>query len=111
MAGLVVAECIDGRLPAFGKAPALPSLPVGPRRRALERVLAKMCATDPDDRPENARIASDLLLEAGALPQHEKEGAALYHHVESLAAREGEAALERMKAHPLVDALRPRDYG
>ncbi len=108
MAGLVIAECIDGRLPPYGKPPGLPSLPVGPRRRAIERVLARLCAMDPSDRIPDGRAAADLLLEAGALPLHEKEGAALYHHVESLAAREGEAAVERMKAHPLVDALRPR---
>ena len=107
MAGLVVAECIDGRLPAFGVDPVLPSLPAGPRRRALESVLAALCGKDPAQRPKDGRVAADLLMEAGALPLHDKEGAALYHHVESLAAREGERAQARMKAHPLVNALRP----
>ena len=108
MAGLVVAECIEGRLPAFGAAPELTSLPAGPRRRALEGVLAQLCARDPDARPPDGRAAAERLLEAGALPPHDKEGAALYHHVESLAQREGEAALARLRANALVDALRPR---
>lgn len=112
MAALVVVECIEGRLPPYGPqsghAPQLASLPAGPRRRALERVLAQLTAKEPGDRPANGRAAADLLLEAGALPLHDKEGAALFHHVESLATREGEAALARLRAHPLVDALRPR---
>jgi serine/threonine protein kinase len=108
MAGLVIAECIDGKLPAFGTAPSLTSLQVGPRRRALEGVLAELTARDPDARPKDGRAAADRLLEAGALPLADKEGEALYHHVESLAAREGDAAVARMRANPLVDALRPR---
>lgn len=107
MSGLVVAECIEGRLPAFGTAPQLTALPAGPRRRALERVLARLCASDPAKRPKDGRVAADLLLEAGALPLHDKEGIALFHHVESLAKREGEAAQERLRQHALVDALRP----
>lgn len=107
MAGLVVAECIEGRVPAFGASPQLGSLPIGPRRRALEQVLGLLVARDPADRPRDGRVAADLLLEAGALPLHDREGEALFHHVESLAAREGDAALARMRAHPLVNTLRP----
>lgn len=107
MSALVVVECIEGRLPAFGAPPQLTSLPPGPRRRALEKVLTKLSARDPAARPANGRIAADWLLEAGALPLHDKEGAALFHHVESLAKREGEAALQRLREHTLVDALRP----
>lgn len=107
MAGLVVAECIEGRVPAFGASPQLTSLSPGPRRRALERVLALLVAKDPAERPRDGRAAADLLLEAAALPLHDKEGEALFHHVESLAMREGEAAVARLQAHPLVNALRP----
>lgn len=107
MSGLVVAECIEGRLPAFGQAPQLTSLPPGPRRRALEKVLAALCARDPSQRPKDGRAAADLLLEAGALPLQDKDGSALFHHVESLARREGDAAQERLRLHALVDTLRP----
>jgi tetratricopeptide (TPR) repeat protein len=107
MSGLVVTECIEGHLPTFGSAPLLPSLPAGPRRRALERVLGQLCALDPAARPKDGRLAADLLLEAGALPLHDKEGLALFQRVESLAHSEGPAALERLRGHPLVDALRP----
>jgi eukaryotic-like serine/threonine-protein kinase len=107
MAGLVIAECIEGRVPAFGAAPALASMPAGPRRRALEATLAQLVEKAPADRPRDGRAAADLLLEAGALPLYDKEGAALYHHVESLAQREGEAAVARMRSHPLVGALLP----
>lgn len=110
MSALVVVECIEGRLPAFGAAPQLSSLPVGPRRRALEKLLAALTARDPAERPANGRVAADWLLEAGALPLHDKEGAALFHHVESLAKREGDAALKRLQDNILVDALRtPRE--
>lgn len=108
MAGLVVAECIEGRVPPFGVAPELVTIPPGPRRRALEQVLALLVHTDPASRPAHGRTAAELLLEAGALPLHDRDGAALYHHVQSLAAREGEEAVARLRRHMLVDALRPR---
>lgn len=107
-AGLVVAECIEGRLPPPGQPPELPALTAGPRRRALEAVLGQLTAVDPAARPSDGRTAADLLLQAGALPIADREGAALFHHVESLAQREGDAAVKRMRAHPLVAALRPR---
>jgi tRNA A-37 threonylcarbamoyl transferase component Bud32 len=102
-AGLVVVEAIEGRLPSQ---PVLTALPAGPRRRALERVLAQLCAADPKDRWRDGREAAQALLEAGAMPLSDKEGDALFHHIESLAAREGEAAQERMKRHMLVETLR-----
>lgn len=103
-AGLLVGEAIEGRLLTT---PTLSALPGGPRRRALEAVLSSLCALDPADRPADGRAAAQLLLEAGAMPLTDKEGIALFHHVESLAAREGDEALGRMRAHPLVRALRP----
>lgn len=105
-AGLVVAEAIEGRLPHRG-AVELPTLPAGPRRRALERVLSMLTTTDLSIRPLTGRIAAELLLEAGALPQGDSEGAQLAAHVEMLARREGDDAVARMKAHVLVAALRP----
>jgi hypothetical protein len=101
-AGLVVVEAIEGRLPS---SPTLHALPAGPRRRALEQVLGQLCAPDPAQRPKNGRDAAQLLLEAGAMPVTDKEGEALFHHIESLAAREGEGARERMAAHALVSSL------
>lgn len=103
-AGLVVIESIEGRLPS---SPTLTALPPGPRRRALESVLSSLCAADPRARPASGRAAAQALLEAGAMPLTDKEGAALFHHIESLAAREGEAASARMAAHPLVETLQP----
>ena len=107
MAGLVIAESIEGRLPPFGSAPTLSSLPAGPRRRALEAVLATLCARDPRDRTVSGKQGADQLLVAGALPQSDAEGAALYHHVESLAARAGAEATARLAASAMVQALRP----
>ncbi len=104
-AGLVVAEAIEGRLPRRGQV-ELPTLPPGPRRRALERVLSMLTSTSPFERPQGGRAAAELLLEAGALPNGDAEGAQLAAHVEMLARREGDAAVERMKMHPLVGALR-----
>lgn len=106
MAGLVVAEAIEGRLPAFGAAPVLTALTTGPRRRALELVLAKLCARDPRDRTSSGAEAAEQLLLAGALPMTDAEGAALFHHVESLAAREGPAAQQRFAESAMVQALR-----
>lgn len=107
MSGLVIAECIEGRLPPVGAPVQLASLPTGPRRRALERLLAQLCAAEPGQRPLDGRAAAELLLQAGALPQNDKEGASLFHHIVSLAQREGEAAQERLKRHALVDVLLP----
>jgi len=106
MAGLVIAEAIEGHLPAFGAAPSLTALAPGPRRRALEAVLGRLCARDPRDRSANGAEAAEQLLLAGALPLTDAEGAALYHHVESLAAREGPAAQARLAASAMVQALR-----
>lgn len=107
MAGLVIAESVEGHLPAFGAAPVLTAVAPGPRRRALEQVLAKLCARDPRDRTASGAEAAEQLLLAGALPMTDAEGAALFHHVESLAAREGAAAQQRLAASAMVQALRP----
>lgn len=105
-AGLVVAEAIEGRLPRRG-AVELPTLTPGPRRRALERVLSLLTSTDPTQRPPGGKAAAELLLEAGSLPIGDSEGVQLAAHVEMLARREGDEAVERLKVHPLVGALRP----
>ncbi len=105
-AGLVVAEAIEGRLPHRGSV-ELPTLAIGPRRRALERVLSMLTSVELTQRPLSGRTAAELLLEAGALPQGDLEGTQLATHVEMLARREGEEALARLKSHPLVSALRP----
>jgi serine/threonine protein kinase len=106
-AGLVLAECIEGRLPqALATSIELASLPAGPRRRALERAVTRLCSKAVADRPKDGRVAAQELLEAAALPQDAKEGTALFHHLEALARREGDAALARLQAHPLVAALR-----
>ena len=107
MAGLVIAESIEGRLPVFGAVPVLAALSAGPRRRALESVLAHLCARDPRDRVTSGSKAADELLLAGALPVTDREGAALFHHVESLAAREGPAAVARLAESAMVQALLP----
>ena len=104
-AGLVIAECIEGRLARRG-AVTLPSLPPGPRRRALERVLSMLTAADVADRPADGRIAAQLLLEAGALPADDGEGAQLAAQIERLARQSGDDAEARLRAHPLVPALR-----
>jgi tRNA A-37 threonylcarbamoyl transferase component Bud32 len=104
-AGLVVAEAIEGRLPRRG-AVVLPTIAPGPRRRALERVLSLLTAEDPQLRPADGRVAADLLLQAGALPLGDDEGAQLATHIEMLARREGDDAIARAAAHPLVGALR-----
>lgn len=105
-AGLVVAEAIEGRLPRRG-AVELPTLTGGPRRRALEKVLSLLTTSDPQRRPPGGRRAAELLLEAASLPQGDSEGTRLAGHIEMLARREGEAALERLRDHPLVPTLRP----
>jgi tRNA A-37 threonylcarbamoyl transferase component Bud32 len=104
-AGLVVAEAIEGRLPRRGDV-SLPTLPAGPRRRALERVLAMLTAIDPDQRPADGRIAADLLLQAGALPAGDDDGNQLATHIDMLARRAGDDAVARAAAHPLVGVLR-----
>jgi tRNA A-37 threonylcarbamoyl transferase component Bud32 len=101
-AGLVVSESIEGRLTSSS---ALAAIPPGPRRRALQSVLGQLRAVDPRHRPSDGRVAAQRLLEAGAMPLTDGEGAALFHHVESLATREGGQALTRMRAHPLVAVL------
>ena len=105
-AGLVVAEAIEGRLPNRG-AVELPTVPPGPRRRALERVLSMLTSTEVAKRSATGRIAADLLLEAGALPHGDTEGAQLAAYVDMLARREGEDAVARTRSHLLVGALRP----
>jgi tRNA A-37 threonylcarbamoyl transferase component Bud32 len=105
-AGLVVAECIEGRLARRG-AVVLPSLPAGPRRRALERVLSMLTADDAGLRPRDGRVAAQLLLEAGALPADDSEGIQLAAQIERLARQAGDDAEQRLLAHPLVPALRP----
>ncbi len=105
-AGLVVVECIEGALPASSKV-ELKTMSPGPRRRALEGVLSTLLGKEPAERPQNGGEAAQALLEAAALPADDKEGTALFHHLEMLAHREGDLALTRLRAHPLVSALRP----
>ncbi len=104
-AGLVIAECIEGRLARRG-AVTLSALSAGPRRRALERVLSMLTADDVADRPADGRIAAQLLLEAGALPADDAEGALLAAQIERLARQAGGDAEARLQAHLLVPALR-----
>ena len=110
--GLVLAECLEGHLPSSQTTSSqatvleLTSLPRGPRRRALEAAIARLTARDPAQRPADGRVAAQGLLEAAALPLDDKEGQALFHHLQALAAREGDAAQARLAAHPLVAALR-----
>ncbi|MBM4280811.1 MAG: hypothetical protein FJ137_08640, partial [Deltaproteobacteria bacterium] len=105
-AGLVIAEALEGRLPRRGDV-TLPTLPAGPRRRGLERALSLLTAPDPAQRPKDGRAAADLLLQAGALPLGDNEGAQLATHIEMLARRTGDDAVARAAAHPLLGALRP----
>ena len=104
-AGLVVAEMIEGRLARHGEV-TLPSLGPGPRRRALERVLSMLTATDSHQRPTDGREAAQLLLEAGALPGDDSEGTQLASQIERLARQAGDDAVARLRAHPLVPALK-----
>ena len=104
-AGLVIAECIEGRLARRG-AVTLPSLSAGPRRRALERVLSMLTADDMAQRPADGRIAAELLLEAGALPAGDADGAALAAQIERLARQAGGDAEHRLRDHLLVSALK-----
>jgi serine/threonine protein kinase len=105
-AGLVIAESIEGRLARRGEV-TLPSLARGPRRRALERVLSALTADDPKARPLSGGVAAQLLLEAGAFPAGDDEGAQLAAHIDRLARQAGDAAVARKAAHPLVLALQP----
>jgi len=104
-AGLVVAEMIEGRLARRGEV-VLPTLSPGPRRRGLERVLSMLTANDPAERPADGRVAAQLLLEAGALPQGDAEGSQLASQIDRLARQAGDDAVARLQAHPLVPALR-----
>ncbi|HEY1097712.1 MAG TPA: protein kinase, partial [Myxococcota bacterium] len=104
-AGLVVAECIEGRLARRGSV-TLPSMPSGPRRRAVERVLSSLTADDAAARPADGRVAARLLLEAFALPVDDAEGARLAAQIERLARQAGDDAEARRRNHPLVSALK-----
>jgi tRNA A-37 threonylcarbamoyl transferase component Bud32 len=107
-AGLVIAEMIEGRLARHG-AVTLPSLPPGPRRRALEDTLSAITTEDPGARLADGRVAAQRLLEAGALPQGDAEGSQLAAHIDRLARQAGDDAIARWQAHPLVGALRGRE--
>ncbi len=104
-AGLVVIEAIEGRAL---QQPTLSAVVPGPRRRALETVLGELCHQRPEARPKDGRVAAQQLLEAAAMPMTDAEGDALFHHLESLANREGPQAAARMQEHPMVQALRPQ---
>ena len=104
-AGLVVAEMIEGRLARRG-AVSLPSLPAGPRRRAVEAILSAITAEDPAERLADGRVAAQRLLEAGALPVDDAEGAQLAAHIERLARQHGDDAVGRWQSHPLAAPLR-----
>lgn len=110
-AGLVVYECIAGRLPETqrkeGSLAELEMLPPGPRRRAIEAIVSSLTADDPDDRPTDARAVAEELLEAAALPADDKEGERLWERLTTIAAREG--AEERLYAHPIARVLQPQD--
>lgn len=110
-AGLVLFECIAGRLPETGRARTssleLDVLPSGPRRRALERLLSSLTAPRPEDRPKDPRKVAEELLEAAALPGDETDGGKLLEHLRALASRDGEDALRRLERHPLSQLLVP----
>jgi hypothetical protein len=65
-----------------------------------------LTANDPGERPADGRVAAQLLLEAGALPQGDAEGSQLASQIERLARQAGDEAVGRLQAHPLVPALR-----
>jgi tRNA A-37 threonylcarbamoyl transferase component Bud32 len=106
-AGLVVYECIAGRLPEVqrkgGSLVELEALPAGPRRRALEGLVSALTAEDPNERPSDARKAAEELLEAAALPVSEAEGVQLWERLTKIAAREG--ASEQLLTHPIARVL------
>ena len=104
--GLVLYESLEGALPAAGAKISLASVAPGPRRRALEIVIGRLLAKSPADRPASGHDAAQALLEAAALPQDDKEGTALLHHLEMLARREGDEALARLRGHLLTGALK-----
>lgn len=104
-AGLVIAEMIEGRLARRG-AVTLSALTPGPRRRALEATLSAITAEDPTARLAAGRVAAQRLLEAGALPADDVEGARLAAHIDRLARQSGDEAVARWRDHPLADALR-----
>jgi eukaryotic-like serine/threonine-protein kinase len=110
-AGLVVYECIAGRLPETQRDERtrleLSTLPSGPRRRGLEALLSALTAERPEDRPSDARVAAEQLLEAAALPVTDADGERLLAHLRSLAHKQGDEALHRLLAHPLSALLRP----
>jgi tRNA A-37 threonylcarbamoyl transferase component Bud32 len=110
-AGLVLYECIAGRLPETQRRAdegvALEMLPPGPRRRALERLLAALTADDPAQRPADPRAAADDLLEAAALPADAGEGERLLERLRGLAADEGPEAEARLEGNEIVALLTP----
>lgn len=110
-AGLVLFECIAGRLPDANRARTgalqLDVLPSGPRRRALERVLSTLITPRPEERAKDPRKVAEELLEAAALPADDADGVKLLEHLRALAGREGEEALARLERHPLSRLLAP----
>lgn len=112
-AGLLIFEALTGHLPSGldrGRPRIeLNDLPHGPRRRALEITLRPLVAFHPEERPQNASIVAQQLIEAASLPVDDKEGAQLLGHLDMLARREGGIAEQRLAAHPLVQALGNRE--
>lgn len=107
--GLVLFECIEGHLPALqqeGQAQfSLLSLPEGPRRRAIENLLQRLCHVSAEDRPADLGKSAEELLEAAALPLHDEEGARLWKMLEQHAEKSGGEAKRRLDAHPVAKLL------
>lgn len=107
--GLVLYECLNGKLPEAEalqrQEAALTSLPVGPRRRGLEKVLRALLRSQPEERPNAPRDLAEELLEAAALPAEEQEGRRLLASLERLASDAGGGAVERLRRHRLWHLL------
>lgn len=107
--GLVLFECLEGHLPALqqGGEPNFPlcSLPEGPRRRAIENLLKRLCHEIPQERPTDLESSAEELLEAAALPLYDEEGQRLWAMLEHHAEKAGAEAKHRLAAHPLASML------
>lgn len=109
-AGLVLFECIEGHLPSMQQGAeasfSLLSLPEGPRRRALERLLTQLCREHPEERRADLGHAAEELLEAAALPAHDADGERLWAKLEHHAQQTGAEASARLKQHPISQLLK-----
>lgn len=110
-AGLVLYECLAGKLPdaeaLLREEVALSFLPLGPRRKGLERVISVLLRQQPEQRSNAPRDLAEELIEAAALPVEEDEGMRLLASLERLATDTGHGAMERLQGHRLWHLLRP----